>query len=188
MPEDQNNQFGRHLNPEELAKAIAQQLAANEPKNKRKPARRIKDERPSDRGSQVDTPLLSRLISGAAILGLCFGVGIAIAAAIVWATGSLPGSAAEPTVPPTVTFPGQVTTTEGLPPTTEAPATTVVVDTTTTTLTSESSSTTGGTTSTTGTTTPAPTTTTTRPSTTTTQATTTTTTIPTTTTTIPSPT
>ena len=133
MPEDPNNQVGRHLDPDALAKAVAQQLAASKPKKKRRPARKLKDEKPRDYGSQPVTPLMGRLLSMATVIGLCFGIGVAIAATVVWATGSLPVDAAEVTTIPTVTFPGQVTTTTPVPPTTDAPGTTLPADTTSTT-------------------------------------------------------
>lgn len=177
MPEDPIDSGGRHLGPEEFAKEVAQRLKATEPKSKRRPARRLKEEKPVDRGSKATVPFLSRLVSWAVVVGLCFGIGIAIAATVVWATGSLPGAAAEPTIPPTVTFPGQVTTTSQDPVTTVAPSTTVVGDTTTTTSTPETTTTTDASTSTTGTTIRPPTTTsTTAPTTTSTTAVTTTTT------------
>lgn len=194
VPEDPIDSGGRHLNPEEFAKEVAQRLKATEPKSKKRPARKLKEkkqadrEKPVDRGSKATVPFLSRLASWVAVVGLCFGIGIAIAATVVWATGSLPGAAAEPTIPPSVTFPGQVATTVQDPVTTVPPSTTVVGDTTTTASTPETTTTTDGSMSTTGTTTPPPTTTTTRPPTTTSTTTPPTTTSTTTTTTAPAPT
>lgn len=126
------------------------------------------------------------MVSWAALLGLFFGVGIAIASVVVWLTGGLPGSALAPSDEVLGTV---VTTTQPEPMTTVPPSTTIVIETSTTTITTlPAPSTTTTHEVATTTTTIAATTTTTRPTTTTTRPTTTTTTRPTTTTTTVPPT
>jgi cytoskeletal protein RodZ len=154
---------------------MAKKLAATEPKGRRrKPARKRRES-----SNHEKAPVLGRLITWTAIVALCFGAGIGIAALVVWLTNSTaPPVAGDTTTTVSATFPGQSSTTTSLLTTTS----TTVTETTTTTL-PATTSTTLVVTSTTVTTPPQPTTTTTRPPTTT--APTTTTTAPTTTTTAP---